>query len=197
MPTGLRRPDARPPGAMSKTIVSLIILVLGIVASSQVCRGTSLEVGKPAPPFVLESGDNHKLTLGMTRGKVVVLFYESRQVIKKNKQLKDELKRLYRIQPANIKRDIIRLVVIDCSEASLLTAPIWKYKLVENSEKEGFKIYGDWNRRMFADYHMKGDESNFLIIDKNGIIRYAATGKIAPSQFDRIEKLLLTLVREK
>ena len=132
----------------------------------------------------------------MCRGRVVVLFYESRHVIKKNIELKDELTRLYHAQPEGIQRDIFRLVVIDCSEAILPTLPIWKRQLRANSQKEGFTIYGDWNRTMFKEYGMKAEDSNFLIIDKQGIIRYSATGKIDPDQFDRIKELLFTLVQQ-
>jgi len=48
---------------------------------------------------------------------------------------------------------------------------------------------------MFENYQMKAEESNFLIIDKQGIIRYMANGKIKPNQFGKIKKLLFTLVK--
>jgi len=181
---------------MLKKTTFWVILALGLGILSQQSLGSSLGLGKPAPTFLLESGDSQKLSLDMTRGKVVVLFYESRHAIKKNLKLKDELKRLYRAQPAPIKHDIFRLVVIDCSEASRITTPIWKLELIRHSREAGFTIYGDWTKRMFADYCMKDGESNFLIIDKQGIIRYTATGKIANDQIPKIEDLLFTLVKE-
>jgi hypothetical protein len=176
-------------------ITLLIILSLGLGALSPQSWAAFLTLGKPAPNFLVESGDNQKLSLDMIRGKVIVLFYESRHVIKKNHALKVALTRFYRAQPANIKREVFRLVVIDCSTSSWPTAPIWKSRLREHSRKEGFTIYGDWNRKMFTDYHMKAEESNFLIIDKHGNIRYAATGKIAPGQFEKIKEFLLALVK--
>ena len=78
----------------------------------------------------------------MIRGRVIVLFYESRHEIRKNIELKNELKGLYRAQPEDIKQEIFRLVVIDCSTAVWPTTPIWKSKLNEHSRKEGFTIYG-------------------------------------------------------
>jgi hypothetical protein len=44
---------------------------------------------------------------------------------------------------------------------------------------------------------MKAEESNFFIIDKQGIIRYKNAGKINPNQFGKIKKLLFTLVKTK
>jgi alkyl hydroperoxide reductase subunit AhpC len=177
-----------------KIIFSLILLLVFSSAPPESWGAFSL-AGKKAPPFLVESGDNQKLTKDMVLGKVVVLFYESRQVIDKNDALKDELKCLYRAQPTRIKKEIFRLVVIDCSEAILPTKPLWKSKLSEHSQRQGFTIYGDWDRKMLADYGMQGNDSNFLIIDKQGVIRYSATGKIDSSQFPKIKSLLYSLVQ--
>jgi hypothetical protein len=178
-------------------IAWLLLLFLSLGVLPQESWGSRPISGKPAPYFQVESGDNQALSLDMVRGKVIVLFYESRNVIRKNIELKNELKRLYRAQPANIQNDIFRLVVIDCSEAYWPTTPIWKSKLQEHSRKEGFTIYGDWNQRMLADYHLKPGESNFLIIDKQGVIRYVAARKIENGQFEKIKGLLFSLVQEK
>ena len=98
-----------------------LILALGLILCSLASWASFLMPGQPAPNFLVESGDNQKLSLNMIRGKVIVLFYESRHVIKKNSQLKNVLKRLYRSQPANIKQDVFRLVVIDCTNVDVVT----------------------------------------------------------------------------
>jgi hypothetical protein len=183
-------------GSMFRKMVFSLILVLGLGVLSPNSWGAFLLAGKPAPPFVVESGDNQKLTRDMVLGKVVVLFYESRQAIDINDELKDALKCLYRAQPSKIKHEIFRLVVIDCSEAFLPTIPIWKSKLSEHSVQQGFTIYGDWTRKMLADYGMQGNDSNFLIIDKHGIIRYSGVGRIASSQIPKIKDLLYSLVKQ-
>jgi peroxiredoxin len=173
--------------------VLFILVVMGLNALAPLACGAYPSEGEPAPNFLVESGDNHKLSLKMIRGRVVVLFYESRHVIKKNHELKDELTRLYFSQPPDIQRKIFRLVVIDCSEATWPTLPIWQYQLKANSRKEGFTIYGDWNKQMLSTYQMKPEESNFFIIDQRGIIRYAAVGRITNGQFAKIKKMLCTL----
>ena len=179
-----------------RKIALFILLPLGLGLLPVESWGSTLTSGIAAPNFLVESGDDQRLSMDKIRGRVIVLFYESRQVIKKNKELKDELTRLYHAQPANIQKDIFRLVVIDCAEAFKPLIPIWKMKLNEHSRIEGFTIYGDWTRNMLTAYHMKAAESNFLIIDRHGVIRYSDTGKIAPSQFEKIEKLLFALIRE-
>lgn len=177
--------------------VLFILMVLGLNALSPVfCLAYPTE-GERAPNFQVESGDDQELSLRMIQGRVVVLFYESRHVIKKNRALKDELKRLYRSQPADVQQKIFRLVVIDCSEASWPTLPIWKNQLQAHSRKEGFPIYGDWHKRMLRDYQLKPEESNFLIIDQHGVIRYAAAGRIASGQFGKIKDMLCTLAQDR
>jgi peroxiredoxin len=172
------------------------LALLGLGALSSESGAPLLKPGMPAPNFLVQSGDNKKLSLDMIRGKVIVLFYESRDAIRKNIELKNELKRLFGAQSANVQNDIFRLVVIDCSSgAAFPVCLIWENKLKEASGKEGFTIYGDWNRKMFENYQMKAEESNFLIIDKQGIIRYSEAGKINHNKFGKIKKLLSTLVK--
>lgn len=48
---------------------------------------------------------------------------------------------------------------------------------------------------MLKAYQMQAEESNFLIIDQGGIIRYTATGKIDRSRFAPIKELLFSLVK--
>jgi len=63
-----------------------------------------------------------------------------------------------------------------------------------HSKRVGITLYGDWDGRMARDYQMKENESNFLIIDRKGIIRYVSFGRITDEQFQEIEKLLDILV---
>jgi peroxiredoxin len=180
---------------MVRKILAGFLLVSGLSALAGHSWAASALPGRPAPPFAVESGDSQKLTRDMILGKVVVLFYENRQAVDKNEELKNELQGLYRVQPEHIKQEIFRLLVIDCSEACRPAIPLWKTKLSENSRIQGFTIYGDWDRRMLMDYHLQGDDSNFLIIDKQGIIRYATTGKIGNGQIQKIKELLCSLVK--
>jgi predicted transcriptional regulator len=61
---------------------------------------------------------------------------------------------------------------------------VWKEKIRETSAKLKITIYGDWSGGMFVAYRMRDNDSNFVIIDKKGIVRFAASGKIANSRFE-------------
>lgn len=187
------RKEKKDAGDLFRKIAFIMLLLLGLGMLSPDSRAAYSAMGQPAPPFEVKSGQDQKLTLEMIIGKVVVLFYETRQVVDKNDDLKDELIRLYQDQPENIQKEIFRLVVIDCSQATLPTQAIWKHKLAQHSLALGFTIYGDWNRKMLLDYGLERNDSNFLIIDKNGIIRYSSTGKINNGEIKNIKNLLISL----
>ena len=176
------------------------LLLLGILTAWGALPGVaaaSLSVGEPAPFFGVESGDDENLTLDMLRGKVIILFYETREVVRKNREFKDYLKSLYNALPEAVQENVFRLVVINCSEASFATKPIWRMKLREASARQGMTIYGDWTGAMLGDYQIQDHDSNFLVIDRNGIIRYAATGLIENGQFEKLREMLLNLANNK
>lgn len=159
--------------------------------------GEGLKIGTVAPFFRVKSGEDKELTLDMIKGKVIVIFYETKDVVEKNRQLKDELNKFYNDQPKTVKELIVRLPIINCSSAFWPFAGIWKSKLNENSKREGITIYGDWDGKMFSDYKMKDKESNVLIIDKKGIIRYTVFGKVEDKEISEIKELLKEIGNEK
>jgi peroxiredoxin len=168
-------------------IATALLVWILMPTGAQAILGT----GEPAPSFSLVSGDNKKLTLEMLKGKVVVLFYATRDTVMVNDDLQNYLDKLYATQPKNIQNQTFRLLVVNAMEATSLTT--WKEKLRETSAKLKITIYGDWTGEMFAAYRMRDNDSNFIIIDKRGIVRFAASGQIDNSRFEAIKKLLLEL----
>ncbi len=173
---------------VKSTLIAAVLLVWSLVPTgAQAILGTS----EPAPSFSLVSGDNKKLTLDMLSGKIVVLFYATRDTVHVNDDLQHYLDALYDTQPKNIQNQIFRLLVVNAMEATDLTA--WKEKLRETSAKLNITCYGDFTGGMYAAYRMRDNDSNFIIIDKRGIVRFAASGRIDNSRFEAIKKLLLEL----
>ena len=103
---------------------------------------------------------------------------------------------LYSKQSNTVKELVVRLPVIDCSEAARLIRWFWKIKLREYSRREGMRIYCDWNGKMWSDYKMKGDVSNVVLIDKVGKIRIGSAGEVQAAQINGIMELLKALVKE-
>lgn len=152
--------------------------------------------GVNAPEFSVTSGDGNEITLRDLEGTVAVIFYETKDndVIERNRALKEELKQFYKIQTDLRKKLLSRIAVIDCSSASWPFKGIWKSKLIENSKKEGIPIYGDWDGTFADNYSVVRGETNFIVIDKKGIIRYAKAGFIEGTEILEIKILLGTLL---
>ena len=175
-----------------KAILITIAIFLGI-SFTAVSFTENLKIGTDVPAFEVKSGDDEILTLDMIKGKVIVVFYETKDVVEKNRKLKDELRKFYDGQPDTIKELTVILPIINCSSAFWPFIGIWRRKLRENSKKAGITIYGDWDGKMFSDYKTKDKESNVVIIDKKGIIRYFTAGKVENKEINKIKELLKSL----
>ncbi len=151
-------------------------------------------IGSAAPPFNVASGNKEILTLDDTKGKTIVLFYETKGAIENNRKLKTALNEFYDKQTPLMKKAIMRIAVIDCQ--GVFFRNVWEKALRKNSLKEGITIYGDWDGKMSTDYRAKKDESNVIIIDKKGTIRYYASGQVKDEDVSAIEGLLESLLKE-
>jgi len=165
------------------SFICVLILLSGVLAYA-----AGFEVGILAPDFKVLSGSNEELTLDGIKGKVAVIFYETKETVEKNRRLKDELNKFYDTQPDQVKRIILRVSVINCK--GVIFSGAWKNNLKANSKKEGITIYGDWDGGMFSSYGIKDKESNLIIVGRDGIVKYSFAGKVGEEEFGRIKDLL-------
>lgn len=146
-----------------------------------------ISTGEKAPYFKITSGNSEVLTADMLKDKIAVIFYETKDTKEKNRALKEDLNAFYKERSAKIQKEIMKVAVIRCSA---FMPNIWRQSLRENSRKEGMIIYGDWDGAMQNEYGLAAGESNFIIIDKNGIVIYARAGFIPKEDFPAIRNIL-------
>ena len=161
-----------------------------------VSMAEGLEVGQHAPFFEVKSGGGKLMTLDSTKGKIIVIFYETKDVLEQNRKLRNELNQSYRKLTDTQKAYIVRLPVVNCCDAHWPFTGIWRKRLRESSRKSGVMIYGDWDGTMFSAYGMKEGESNVVIIDRKGIIRYFKSGRIGEEETGKIKNLIEHLLLE-
>ena len=182
-------------GMFQKNLIPVVALLsLPVFQCSSLAANGS--IGSAAPYFKVESGDGKELTLDMIKGKVAAIFYENKDIVDANKRLKDELNKLYFEQSDALKEVLVRLPIIDCSEAFSPFLGIWKRRLREYTKKKGVTIYCDWNGKMSSECEMKADVSNVVIIDKSGRIRFFTAGDVTAEEINNLKQLLIALTRE-
>jgi len=170
-------------------IIGFVFILLPVPVSAE-----GIGIGVKAPFFRVKSGAGEEVTLDSTRGRVIAIVYETKDIVEKSRTLKRELNQCYDELSFGLRKSILRLPVINCSSAFWPITEIWKSKLRENSAKEGLTLYGDWDGSMFSRYKMKDNETNVVIIDKKGIIRYFERGKLGDDEIYRIKSLLTELI---
>ncbi len=153
------------------------------------CAGEALEPGDKAPSFRVVSGEDKVMTLESLRGKAVILIYETRGTVEKNRAAKEAFKKWCRDLSPDVQAAVISTPVVNCSSAGLFKG-MWKKALRDNSAKEGLTIYGDWDGRMRADYGFADGDSNFMLLDKDGTVRYGKSGLISDAELQNMTKLL-------
>ena len=154
-------------------------------------------VGREVPYFRVEAGDGKILDAKMIRGKVTVLFYECKEALSKSRPLKKVLNAYYQEQTKEMNGHLIVLPVINAtSGAAWPWKGLWKKALTEQSQRVGVTVYADWDGKMCSAFAMNGNDTNLVIVDKNGVIRFHRTGAISPEQADAIRILLEQIVNE-
>ena len=176
----------------SLIVVATLLSLLSVRGSS---AATGL-IGSEAPYFRVHSGDDNEVTLDMIKGKVILIFYESKDIVESNKILKAELNKLYYEQTEAVKEVLVRLPIVDCSKAAWPFVGTWKRKIREHSTKEGVVICCDWSGKMFSDYRLKADKNNIFIIDKSGRIRFFTSGELNAEEINNVKELLKHLAAE-
>ena len=153
-------------------LFSFFVLLFLAVCSAQ---PQNLKINSNAPAFTVVSGAGQSISLNSLTGKIVVIIYEKKDAVKKTRPLKDILYDFYWRQSDKKRKEIVRLPVIDCSEAFWPITGIWRKKLIENSKKEGITIFGDWKGEMCKNYNLESKNSTIIILNKKGVIKYIAS----------------------
>ncbi len=166
---------------MKKRILFVILLTFtSMFAYSLVNKG------QKAPFFKVMSGYEKWVNSNTFKGKVIVGFYETRDLIELNRPLKTILNNFYyKNKPLSVKFSA-RLAVVDATGANFLTRWIWRRKLRNASVKEKMIIYGDWDGSMRKSFGFPEDKAIFFIIDKKGYIIYFHIGRVPKIQYKKI-----------
>jgi predicted transcriptional regulator len=177
-----------------RTVLSVAVIMSGLLVSSFIWAFA--QTGTRAARFNVSDGNDVIMDSESLKGKVIVGFYEGRDQIEKNKQLKVVLQKYYFDNLEISSKNVFMLSVIDATPANFITRPVWRKRFIKNSEQNKLTVYGDWDGSMKQAYGLPDDESVFILIDKKGIIRYIYPGKVPEKYFTGIKELIGRLCLE-
>ena len=164
---------------------SVPLFIAGIAFTS------SLKVGDIAPGFEVYEGKSVPLNSSSLKGKVLIITYETKEVVDKNKKFKD---RVLDYLSGDDRHSTVTIVpVINCFK---YTWPFDKYcitKVQENARTLGMRLYDDRKGTMYDEFNIVDNESNVIIVDKKGIVSYRKAGRLNDTEIDDVMKLLQKL----
>ncbi len=166
------------------------LLALLLVSLAVLSPLFALEAGKPLPSLELSSKEGGKVDgtafkSDTLKDKVTVLFY----VDPDKKDLNEEF--VQRLKEQKFDRSRYRSVAVinmaatwmpDFAIAAALKSKQKKYPdtvYVKDRVKKGVEV---WN--------MADDDANIAVIDPNGVVLYARSGKIPESEYEKIISLI-------
>ena len=168
---------------------SLLIAISIQFLFAAMLHASPITIGDAAPEFEVYSTHASSLHSSSLNGKVLVITYETKDVVDKNKAFKDKVLELYSTDTS--KNQPVRIVpIINCFKYKW---PINKYcfKKTQGSARDlGIPIYYDKNGNMYEDFGMKDDESNVFVVDKDGTVSYIKQGKLNDTEIGHVMKLI-------
>lgn len=165
--------------------VCIPLFIAGMVLAS------TLEVGDVAPGFEVYEGKSVPLNSSSLKGKVLIITYETKDVLDKNKKFKDRM--LDYLSEDDTHSTVAIVPVINCFK---YTWPFDKYcitKVQENARTLGMRLYDDRKGTMYDDFNIRDNESNVFIVDKKGVVSYRKAGRLNDAERNDAMKLIQKL----
>ncbi len=181
--------------AMPRQLYYAVLLLSLAAFMPAAASASAIQPGATVPSFRVYRGKQPVTCPEMLAGKVLVITYETRDVVETNRLFKSRVTAFCTSQE-NASGAVIPLPVINCSGFFGIVKNYCASKVDENSKKENLLLYADMDGIMFRDFGMIDDASNVFIIDKQGIIRYRNAGRIGREEAGRIIELIKNLAVE-
>ena len=134
----------------------------------------ALQPGDKMPAFAVEA-ETSRLSNRDIAGRVAIITYETKGTVEVNRPLKKAVLARWR-QTGGAGPAIVP--VISCFSFFGIVRSICANRVAAAAKKEGLIIYTDSDGAMFRDYKMADDQSNTVIADKKGIVRFAYSGPL-------------------
>jgi predicted transcriptional regulator len=130
-----------------------------------------------APEFSLRDQYDKEISLGQLLSRIVVIIASDKKGSDQNTAWKNAILGKYRD----------KLILLGA--ADVRSVPFFmKSRVRKNFQNEPGSVLLDWKGALFTSYDLKPNVANVILIDRNGCVRYVASGPADAEALDRLSK---------
>jgi hypothetical protein len=154
-------------------------MLIGDEASAQQAPAV---VTAPPVDFSLPTTAGRDRMLSQLRGKVVVLFYETRGTITQNQHVKDAMGVRFNRDRALANR-ITLIAACNVAEYNSWPSQYFAREAISAvARSQRIELWLDWNRTLIQRLGLRDGASNIVIVDRTGVVRERHAGRLADPQ---------------
>lgn len=150
----------------------------------------------PAVDFALPTTAGRDRNVSAYRGKVVILFYETRGAITMNQHVKDAMGRQFNADRSLANRFAL---IAACNVAEYNSWPSQYFAreaISAVARSQHIELWLDWQRSLISRLALRDGTSNIVLIDKQGRVRSRRFGRVADGQVQAFINEMLALGNE-
>lgn len=181
---------------MLQRLVVFLFLMLAVISSALAEEKEELEIGNPAPEFILKDADdkeyNSKLLLGDDEGstKVMVLVMGDRKARKEANKWAIELNRIY-----GKKENVVLLMIADLRGLPFFVTE-GMVKWGTKRENLPIAILLDWEGKISKMYKTQKGKVDLFAVDSDGKVAYHYAGDYSEGAVKKLRTKLQEMLKE-
>jgi len=152
----------------------------------------ALQPGDKLPPFTVQA-EKRSISTRDIAGRVAIITYETKSTAEVNRPFKQAV--LQRWRQADSTAPAI-VPVINCFSFFGFARSICANRVAAVSKKENLIIYTDSDGAMFRDCKITDDQSNIIILDKKGLVRFIHAGRLEDADVQAAVRLVERLLQD-
>lgn len=157
----------------------------------------SADVLAPGEPvdFDIEETSGQQRSLHAVRGRVVMVWYEDREHTDTNHDLKLELHEF--VRDNHLSGEVTTYGVANVSGITGVVRDLARTAIRAMASQYGIQILLDWDGAlMHAPFDCVDHDANFLLVDRQGRLRYRHVGRLEGASRSEMYRVLRRLVHE-
>ncbi|MBL8682065.1 MAG: hypothetical protein JNK05_23055 [Myxococcales bacterium] len=169
--------------------------VASLTAASLLAPNAVLAQAAPVD-FTLPTTSGRDRAVSQFRGKVVVLFYETRGTITQNQHVKDAMGARFNRDRTLANRFSL---IAACNVAEYNSWPSQYFAreaITTVARSQRIELWLDWNRTLIQRLGLRDGTSNIVLIDKLGRIRERNWGRVADANVNALLDRMIALGNE-